>query len=168
MRCIMKYYGGIDPGFTGGFAVVDDVGNSVVLYDAPTTMVPYTKKGKKRTRQEFDLSGMRDMLTNVPVQCVYLEDVTARAGQGVVSMFRFGHGLGLWEGLLTGLGITFVKVLPTTWKTKLGLLNTEKDDARIWAKQQFPIADLKLKKHQGRADALCLAEYGRRINTEGK
>ncbi len=42
----------------------------------------------------------------------------------------------------------------------LGLRWKDKEASRLRAQQLFPSADLRLKKHHGRAEALLLAAYG--------
>jgi hypothetical protein len=83
--------------------------------------------------------------------------------QGVSSSFRFGRGLGLWEGILSAFQIPFVKVTPQRWKKNLlDGMGKEKDASRLRAQTLFPSLDLSLKKHHGRGDALLLAEFLRR------
>jgi hypothetical protein len=160
-------WAGIDPGFTGAIAWLNDAGRSITLVDTPVIEVPYVKNGKRRKRQEFDIREICKIFRANRPDFVALESVTARSGQGVTSMFRFGHGLGMWEGVLTALGIDYAKVLPVEWKKKFGLLSKDKeknkDASRLFAIAEFPAQalNLRFKKHHGRADALLLAEYGR-------
>jgi crossover junction endodeoxyribonuclease RuvC len=86
-----------------------------------------------------------------------------------VSVFRFGFGAGLWVGILGALGIPFERVPPQAWK-KAVLAGTAKDKAAAiaYCSRRFPAASLlatprSTKPHDGLADALCLAEYGRRL-----
>lgn len=158
-------YIGIDPGFTGAVAVISAVGALVALYDTPVTQVVFQKSGKLRTRAEFVTPAMVEIFQRYgAIRDVALELITARSGQGVTSMFRFGHGFGLWEGILTALDIKYTRILPTAWKQQFDLINKEKDASRIVAMKLFPAAELKLKKHHGRADALCIAEFARRLD----
>lgn len=95
------------------------------------------------------------------------EKVFFNAGpkMGATSAFNFGKGYGMWLGILAALLIPFDEVHPMTWKkTIMADMGKEKDASRIKAMQCYPLAakDLSLKKHHGRADALLLAEFGRR------
>lgn len=157
----MCYIAGIDPGFTGAVVVLDADGHFVIIEDAPTLDVEFTKNGKKKIRKEFNIKRMRQILTELPLKHVLLEAVTAGSGQGVTSMFRFGHGLGLWEGLLCGLDIPYSKVLPAVWKEHFGLISKDKDASVAKALELSPtIANYcRLKKHHGRADAYLIAQY---------
>ncbi len=151
---------GIDPGFTGAVAVVDNDGNLIAVSDTPVLTV----QGKK-TKQEYNTPAMHQILTAYNDRGVHaaLEQVSSRPGEGVTSSFRFGRGLGLWEALLVACQIPFDRITPQRWKkTMMAGRPKEKDASRLRAMELFPGADLHLKKHHGRADALLLAEYLRR------
>lgn len=145
-------YIGIDPGLSGAVAAITDEGCDVV--DTPTLML------KKR---DYDVVGMRQALAGFLVYkdtIAVIESASAMPKQGVVSMFNFGRGLGLWEGLLCALSIPYTKVRPARWKkVMLSDMPKEKDASRLRAMQLFPNVNLSLKKHHGRADALLLAAY---------
>lgn len=164
---------GIDPGVTGAVAELNSLTRGVRFFDTPTVQV---KSGKS----------MKNMLN--PPECVALlkrlsvygevmatiEKVSPmpsipvmgeRRSMGVTSAFNFGKGYGIWIGILSALGIPFEEVHPLTWKkTMMADMGKEKDASRVKAMQIYPdtAADLTLKKHHGRADALLLAEFGRR------
>ncbi len=82
-------------------------------------------------------------------------------------MFTIGVGFGAWLGLLGALEIPYTRVRPARWKHALGLRGKDKEAARLRAQQLFPSADLQLKKHHGRAEALLLASYGRTRSGHG-
>jgi crossover junction endodeoxyribonuclease RuvC len=80
-------------------------------------------------------------------------------------MFTMGRGLGTWEGVLAGLGIPYELVTPQRWKKALmDGMGKDKDASRLQAIRLFPAiaGQLARKKDDGRADALLIAEYGRR------
>jgi len=85
-------------------------------------------------------------------------------GQGVTSMFNMGYGLGALHAIFTCLYIRTVRVRPQAWKKEFGLIKKEKGDSIRVAQELFPLADITLKKHHGRAEALLMAEYGRRMD----
>ena len=152
---------GIDPGVNGAVAVLTEYGSSVV--DIPTFWV---KKGKGR-RQVYDLPAFRSLLaTHDPtmVENVIVEDVHAMPGQGVTSMFSMGYGVGVIHGLLTALNLPFELVTPQRWKKEVlaGFVSKDKKAAHVMAGRLFPHIDLGRRSDQGRAEALLIAEYGRR------
>jgi hypothetical protein len=65
------------------------------------------------------------------VDNVVIEDVAARPGQGVSSMFKFGRTLGFAHAIVLGIrprpAVRFTT--PGQWKAKLGLLNSSKAPA---------------------------------------
>ena len=83
-------------------------------------------------------------------------------GQGVSSMFSFGHAAGTVSGVLAALHITTTLVAPASWKKAAGLIGTDKDAARSRAIQLWPKwRDLDAKiKGQALADAALIARFG--------
>lgn len=162
-------YLGIDPGLDGALAAITVFGppiNShfVDIFDTPTVSVARTGGKYKR---EYDIAAMQKRLVEIGGTYAVIEKVHAMPGQGVTSMFSMGYGCGLWEGLLAGLGIPYTRVAPQTWqKTMLRDEGKGKDASRLQAQRLFPArAELfARKKDDGRADAVMLAEYGRRLH----
>jgi len=149
---------GIDPGVTGAVAIISRSG--VGLYDTPTALV----KVGKTARTEYMPAEMAALLRGERNAHVFIEKVGAMPGQGVTSMFGFGKGFGLWLGILSALEIPYTLVTPQAWKKLMMSGMADKDAARTRAQQLFPgaAAALSRKKDIGRADALLIAEYGRR------
>lgn len=147
---------GIDPGCSGALAVMDAEGRHVAHLLMPTIKVGT----KSRVNGAAVGAFLRE---NVTAGChAYLEQVGAMPGQGVSSMFTFGHAAGVVEGLLQGLGIPYTLVTPQAWKKRAGLIGKDKDAARSRAIQLYPelrVLDLK-GKGQAVADALLIARFG--------
>lgn len=125
---------------------------------------PTLNVGKKK---EYDLPAMLNLLEQAHPSMAVLEKTHAMPKQGVTSMFRMGYGLGLWEGMLSALGIPYTLVAPPTWKREMMAdMARDKEASRLRANQLFPqLADqLKTKNSHGRAEALLLAEYCRRVS----
>jgi crossover junction endodeoxyribonuclease RuvC len=151
---------GIDPGVTGCVAAIER--GVVSFYDTPTITV---KKGK-RTKLEYLPAQMTqdlELLKSRVAHC-FIEKVHSMPDQGSVSTFGFGMGFGLWIGILCALHIPYTFVTPQAWKKELMQGMRDKDAARIRAQQLFPqtVDRLSRKMDVGRADALLIAEYGRR------
>ncbi len=107
----MTYFIGIDPGKGGAVGVIDEGGNAFV-FDTPTKKHPKTKK------DIYDIPAMAEIFRayvgkNV---CVVIEDVHAMPGNGGVSMFDFGRGKGLWEGIVAAFSFRVNMVTPQMWK----------------------------------------------------
>jgi crossover junction endodeoxyribonuclease RuvC len=145
---------GIDPGMDGALAVVDADGHLEALEDMPTVA---TRQGKRQVNIPELAHLLRHHGRDATVK---LEQVGARPGQGVTSMFNFGMGYGAVQGVIQTLGLPMTLVTPTAWKRAAGIQGTDKDYARTRALQLYPDADLARKKDIGRADALLIARYG--------
>lgn len=154
---------GIDPGLSGAIAAIDGKGNLVSLSDAPSLMVKKAK-GHKHVYLESEMARLLYVLKDTgDVRIVALENVHAMPGQGVTSMFSMGTGFGLWLGIIAALRLPYERVEPGKWKREMGLTSgAGKNDSIVKAARLFPSADLHLKKHDGRAEALLLCEWMRR------
>jgi crossover junction endodeoxyribonuclease RuvC len=93
---------------------------------------------------------------------VYVEQVHAMPGQGVTSMFNFGHSCGTVMGVLGAMGLPCSLVTPQSWKKAAGLIGTDKDAARARAIQLWPKWRELDKKGKGQAlaDAALIALTG--------
>lgn len=100
------------------------------------------------------------------IELAAVEMAAARPGQGVRSVFSFGTRFGEWSGLLSGLGVPFVIVPPQRWQAVAGLLPSDGDTkarSLAAARRRWPAVDLHRKGDDGKADALHLADYARRV-----
>jgi crossover junction endodeoxyribonuclease RuvC len=159
---------GIDPGLSGAVAVINDVYDHVnpqySVHDTPT--LEMMVNGKKKNR--YNVNGMVSLLAGFESEevLVVLESVHSMPKQGVASSFNFGEGLGMWKGIVAAFGFPLEMPTPQRWmKAIMEGTGGGKDANRNKAIQLFPsLADqLKLVKHDGRADALLMAEFGRRL-----
>ena len=161
-------YIGIDPGLSGAVGVLTDVLNTGVyaasVFDTPTVLVEGEKSKHKYLTTAMALL-LKPFADRQDVLAV-LENVHSMPKQGVASSFCFGEGKGIWEGILASFEIHTELVSPQRWKKEIMAdQGKEKSAARFKAMQLFPsLADqLKLVKHDGRAEALLMAEYARRL-----
>jgi crossover junction endodeoxyribonuclease RuvC len=90
-----------------------------------------------------------------------VELVNAMPGQGVTSMFAFGHAFGLACGVLAGMGIPCELITPAKWKRDLKV-NPGKDGSRLMAMTLWPehAGEFKRVKDDGRAEAALIAKWG--------
>ena len=96
----------------------------------------------------------------------YVEQVHAMPNQGVTSMFNFGKSFGYILGVLDACSIETKLVSPQKWKKEFNL-DSDKQKSIDTAKKLFPDVNLFRtnrckKEHDGMAEALLIAEYGRR------
>lgn len=137
---------GIDPGQSGGIAVVTDYGITE-CWKMPDT-----------ERDTYEL--LRSLF--LPNRSrVTIEKVGAMPGNGVSGMFKFGRSLGFLRGLVIALEFPFEDVTPQRWQKALGCLTKgDKNVSKRKAQELFPL----LKVTHATADALLIAEYARRTH----
>jgi crossover junction endodeoxyribonuclease RuvC len=159
----MKYKLGIDPGISGALALLDENNTLVDIAD-----MPVMRLGKNKHKQQVNAAELTKIIRawkslfkarGIALEA-YLELVSAMPKQGVTSMFNFGVSLGVIEGVLAALSIPVYMVTPASWKKRAGLTGKDKEAARTLAQQLYPAAELGMKKHIGRADAILIARYG--------
>lgn len=136
---------GIDPGAGGGIAALDPDGQVALVTAMPATDADIL--GVLR-----DLQGRRQCRATV-------ELVRASPQMGVVSAFSFGGCYRALKMALLATDIPFDEVVPFKWQTLLKCASKgDKNVTKRRAQELFP----GVKITHAVADALLLAEYGRR------
>lgn len=139
---------GLDPGASGGIALLGD--GFTEAHPTPDT--------------EADTAELiREYAPHITK--AYIEAVHSMPKQGVASSFKFGRSYGFLRGLLIGMKIPFEEVSPQRWTKDMRLVGgtkgTEKKNKhKSFCQQLFP----HLKITHAIADALLIAEFGRRRN----
>lgn len=149
-----RIYIGIDPGQSGAMAVVGD---------GFETAIPFGESAYLKTLVDWDA---KRVMTGCKLFAV-VEHVGPMPKQGVSSTFKFGMNFGWIQGMLYAIGIPFELVRPQKWK-KLFSCTSDKNTSIAVAQRLFPQVPLFAtprcrKPHDGMAEALLMAEYGRRI-----
>lgn len=150
----MSYRIGIDPGASGAIVIMDACWMLIEWAAMPTQRIG--------TATRVNAPALAAMLQDFDAAHAYVEQVASRPGQGVASMFSFGHSAGVAMGVLGALQITTTMVTPQSWKKRAGLIGQDKDAARSRAIQLWPdwrALDLK-GKGQALADAALIARFG--------
>lgn len=150
---------GIDPGLKGGIVVIRPDGTTDGI------KMPVIKR---KGGASLDLGEIAFQLKELGATLVFIERVHAMPKQGVTSVFTFGMGLGGLMGVCAGLEIPYDMVLPQRWqKEVLAGIDTAlgKGRAMIYCRRRWPDKTL-YHKHDGVADAACIAEYGRRLSVQ--
>lgn len=116
----MTVFCGIDPGFSGGIAFLNDKPqSSPIIYKMPVIKEIRVVDGKKSIKQSYDLLAIKELFEkHLTKDSIFiLEKVGPHRGEGTVSSFNFGRGFGNLEGLIVGLfGKLAIKVTPQRWK----------------------------------------------------
>lgn len=151
-------YIGIDPGISGGIAALTDQGLVIAVQKMPATIRDVLTVFQFYARRAEVEGPCRAMLERVGVM----------PGQGNVSGFTFGKGVGHLEMALTAAEIPFDQPTPRTWQAAIGVIyghknlsdTAKKNIAKRRAQQLFPREDVT----HAIADALLIAEYCRRFH----
>ncbi len=151
-------YLGVDPGKHGAIAAVNKR-QVLEVHDFPLD-------GK-----QADLEALAKIITSLGIKYKYLdaviEDVGTFSHDGRRGAFSFGENKGFWRLGLAMIGLEPSLVTPAQWKKCIigRVHDTDKSLSIKTAKLLFPnsVEWLRLKKHDGRAEAILLAEYARRI-----
>ncbi|NJL44552.1 MAG: hypothetical protein HC945_04560 [Nitrosarchaeum sp.] len=153
---------GIDPGNSGSLMRIDASSGSVWSF-------LQTEKATERDIVDW-------LLDHDPSESfAFLERVGPNRGhgdrkQGASSMFTFGQSYGFLRGVLIATGIAFEEVSPQKWQAAFNLKRTDKEESttdkknrhKSKAQQLFPAEKIT----HWKADALLIAEYGRRVRTQ--
>jgi len=134
---------GIDPGASGGLALLDPNGGVVLVAKMPET----------------DLEVYALVAAAAPGARAVLEYVRSSPQMGVVSAFSFGRSYGGLRMALAACGIPYDEVTPAKWQGELGCRSKgDKNVTKARAQALFPMVRVT----HATADALLLAEWGRR------
>ena len=149
---------GIDPGLSGGIAVLDDL-KIYDIFDMP--IMSEGKKNKNQLNSAQLVNIINEHVLKNEDTFVIVEQVSAMPGQGVTSMFNFGQSFGILKGICTAMQLPMYFVRPAKWKKYFNLLNSEKDASRTRAIEIFPYfsSQLSRKKDSNKADAILIASF---------
>ena len=150
---------GIDPGLSGGIAVLDDL----KIFDVFD--MPIMSEGKKNKNQLNSAHLVNIIKKHIIPEDTYVivEQVSAMPGQGDTSMFNFGQTFGSIKGICAALNLPIFYVRPAKWKKHFELINSSKDASRTKVIEMYPSISTRLsrKKDVNKADAILIARYFR-------
>ena len=154
-------YIGVDPGKNGGIAVI---GYENKIEQNKRKIDVYVYQDDILVKLVKELAYFRNVLKEESI--CYLEQVHAMPKQGVSSTFNFGMNFGFIQGVLKAYGIPYELVTPQKWKKEFSCTSDKNTSIEV-CKRLFPNVNLKAterckKDHDGIAEALLIAEYGRR------
>lgn len=159
---------GIDPGLSGGWAVVDETGKLIRCGNFPTHTVK--KNGKNST--QLDGRTLAMLLGSTNSTAAFVEAVSSRPRQA--GQFQFGINTGMLHGILHAFNVPFTLVAPASWKSSYGIKRGEeetkrdkKNEAREIAAKLYPDSAKKFARvmDDGVAEATLIALYGLYLNS---
>lgn len=154
---------GIDPGLSGGYALVNDKAELLSCGNFPTHIVK--KNGKAST--QLDGADLALLIEVTKATHAFVEAVSSRPRQA--GQFQFGINTGMIHGILYAHKIKFEVVASAVWKASFGIKRTEtetkkdkKNEARAIASVLFPkqAKSFERVKDDGVAEATLIALYG--------
>jgi crossover junction endodeoxyribonuclease RuvC len=148
---------GIDPGMSGGVALIDTEAFTLAVTDMPV-------EAATKSRNLTSPTGLASAILAASPDYLFLEEVGVRPGEGAVGAFSFGRGFGRIEGVAAGALVPVWLLRPQEWKRALQV-PAEKERAVTRAKQLFPVAAAAFTGPRGglkdgRAEACLIAFYG--------
>lgn len=149
----MKFLG-IDPGLTGGYALIDHTHHGDYLNAIGNLPTLETAKGKRA----LDTHALVRLIIELGhVDTVAVERVGTRPGQGIASAFKFGFGAGTIEGALIALARPLTYLRPTEWHKLVGYpVGAGKDWGRRVCMERWPVHADEIT-NDGRSDAALIA-----------
>lgn len=152
-----RYFCGIDPGLLGAIALIDAGGACKRLVDTP------------RLGASIDFHALFDVIDTCPdATHFWIELQHAMPGNRPTSTFSIGETYGAIRGILSALRLPYSEIRASIWQRAL-LTGVPGSDAKARsvraASAMFPGEALSTPRGRvldGRADALLIAEYGRR------
>ena len=153
---------GIDPGSTGAIAILDGPLGRAIVYDLPTAKIGGS--------MQVSPQRLRSMLVEIgPIDRIFVEDVHANT-MSYKGNFTLGLALGIIHGVCAALDRPIERLQPKVWQQAVGVATIPKAQRkaahRQLAMELWPhlYDELKLVKSHNRADALLIAEAGRRTH----
>lgn len=150
------YIGGVDPGLDGGLTVLNQ--NKEIV---DSIIMPTLDLGKRRI---LNAVAIVHFLERYPLKHIVLERVASRPDQSAQSVFTFGYGAGILEGIVATLKIPYSLVIPQVWMKKvlLGLPKEAGKSSIVYCQRTYPQVDWRGTErsrvpHDGKTDSACIA-----------
>lgn len=157
---------GIDSGASGAVGLVS--GDVHCCFDIPAMKVKRGKKNKTvfiltEIVRLFSMLDEKFKPENVHVCLEEAQVGIPGKGNSAYNGFRVGCNYAMWPLFILSRGYSLEEIRPNIWKKAMGLQGKDKETSRYKAMRMFPKAELHLKRHHDRAEALLLAQYLRRV-----
>ena len=149
---------GIDPGLTGALAMWD--GKALLTLEIPTAKA--TGRGREVLWSNLERQWVEKFFW---ADCVFLERVMSRPGEGISSAFKFGLVFGGLRGMIAVKLLPLTLVTPAVWMKEMGVGRGSKEASIIRATELFPANAKEFRgpkggKKDGVAEAALIARYG--------
>lgn len=154
---------GIDPGKTGGISVIDSELNLIATHPMPLTL---KQPGAK---QQVCPRALHSIMAPYGASLIVIEQVGARPGQGVTSMFSFGQAYGIASAIAELCSERVIYARPQAWRGSQLLTGASKAQVAQVAYDTFHAEGIfgrlsaktgKRAIKDGISDALMIAKHG--------
>jgi len=150
----MKWYIGVDPGNSGGLALIHSC-----------CAIEYERMPSIAEMDKFIRNAV--IASEGFISCIFEEHKGGGPQTNAAAHRSAGRYQGIFETLCCVHGVKMHMVTPQLWKRIIGA-NKDKQRSIMLAEQIFPTVNLLFprctNKSDGVAEALLIAEYGRRMN----
>jgi len=170
-----RLFVGIDPGYSGAIAVLDDSGEFLEIFDMPVCHKVYqrkrkvkendTRKRRKILAKDYDIFSINYMLqkflTTQHTICVGIERVPPRIGRALtMGDVRIYAGWKMWHLGLLAYDFDFENVSPCVWRRHFGIPKRIKELSLHKARNLYPSCPyLGRQKDHNRAEAILVARW---------
>lgn len=172
---------GIDPGLTGAIGVIQP--HNTYVIDMPVLTIEgkrvrsrKTGKVKSKKKHVYNIKELNKIIIDIKTTAItlnmdveaWIEKSQAMPDQGGVSNFNYGFGYGVINAVVVCNNIRKELIHPRTWKNKIMYGQGKEKDAAVYKAQQlFPELEFCGPRGgllHGRAEAMLIAEYGKRYS----
>jgi len=153
---------GVDPGLSGGVAVVRVDGSRVDIVTCFHIPV-FGKDAKRRVDVSEITRRVRAAVGGSSIDLCCIERAQAMPEQGASSGFNYGRAVGALEACMILLGAPVEIIESSSWKRTHELLRTTKEDSRQRAIMLFGSEHFQLKKDHNVAEAALIAWHGAKV-----
>jgi len=164
---------GVDIGLKGAIACIDDSENLIGVWDTPTLTIKETTGKKVKKRTKYNISEIHSIFSknNGGIEAHYFieEALTIMGNFTIKTSVSLSHCQGMFEGAAFAYSNRVQTVKPQKWQSYFGMSKKKgntKDQSIYIASGLYPTVEFKTKRGRvldGRADAILLALYGKRL-----
>jgi hypothetical protein len=139
------------------------------VHDMPTETWQMRSREKKRPSALAIQRLLKPMLNDSEIVRIAVEFSTPTHLSGKFAWYDSGYASGLLDGVFQTMGVTYERVLVSSWKRELGLYKLGKPGSLALARELFVEqheAVLKRKKDHGRAESLLIGAWALGLRKE--
>ena len=171
-----SWFVGVDIGQKGAIACIDDSENLIGVWDIPTLIVKKTVGKKVKRKTKYNIPEIHNIFpksnAEIGIHCFIEEALTIMGNFTIKTSVSLSHCQGIFEGVAFAHSSHVQTIKPQKWQSYFGISGKKGDtgDQSIKiAKDLYPTVEFKTPRGRvldGRADAMLLALYGKRLGSK--